>query len=337
MSHEIWIRDGIAQCQFDEPAWHGLGEVLPNGITFTDTERLAFGTLHMRPTQVMLNGSATTIDGRNAVIRSVPDILTDSGVIAGSEYVVGTDVSDGYRPLPTSDFRTILFSQDVPLSSIGLLAGGSRSFGSFRMPNIGSENDPIAHYVNVLDSSDGSRPLMIVQSYIRVVCANTERFVISSAKDSDIIGGKVRHSGDLDSKVAALTDALSKATGLDERISAQIDAMRSVDGETAFAAICDYVAPIDEKASKTQQTRRNGVRDALRETFENERNSGGFGVNGWTAYNAFTEYVDHVRNVRGTEGDETAAAMARMGQAFDPESVTNREKANVAELVLSLA
>lgn len=349
MGHELYIVNGVAQVAYDTnappPWWLDIldeatcrplvGIPVDGGIDSVPSafRNLPFGTVHKRPMLVEVADGMRAVEGHYVNVRAVDARITDAGVSAAHEVLIGP-VGSKFTNLQDSEFCELALQGGVNLSTIGLLGdAGQRKFATFSLDPITIDPNGIAdhltRWVNLFDASDGSRATQATDSTIRTVCANTEAIAIQGAS----IGSKLRHTKSLHDKVQALGDAIAEAAGMQDRIADAIYRMLSVPGNAALDAVLDHVAPIDKDASAKMQTRRSNMRDAIVEKAKGDLSEALVGWNGWAVYNGFTEWADHARTVRGTEG---AATIARLGQAFDPESPITATKREVSSKILAL-
>ena len=97
---------------------------------------------------------------------------------------------------------------------------------------------------------------------------------------------------------------------------------------TQLAKILDGVFPTKATDTERQKRNRDGVVALVRGVYENEKNAGGYGYNGWSAYNAIVEYLDHYRDAKA---DEKALA------SMNNNSWVTQKKVLAQEIILSLA
>ena len=311
---EVIGRDGLdttlgtAALYTSTPAWHGLGNVIPGGISDIDTVlglgHIDFG-VEKRPAEFVYNGERRTVPDQFVTVRD------DTGDPLG---VVGA------RYTPFQQRRVFDFLEDladthgVLWESAGALRGGRRVFVTMQIPQSvivdrGGLDDEIRLYIVAINSHDGSSQMDTLVTPWRVVCGNTERFALADAKYR--LG--IRHtSGALDRleearRTLGLTLAYGKAFETEETALVRTDL--AID---QFHAVLADLWPLDDDATDRTRTiarKRTERLDAMFRT-ETER----AGRTAYAGERAITDYLDHVapRRPGTTMTEEIARATALM-------------------------
>src|SRR6185369_17005818 len=183
---EVLGRDGLdtttgqAALYTTTPAWHGLGTVIPGGVSDVD-EVLALAHIDwevsLRPAHYLWRDGPRTVPEKFVTVRE------DTGNALG---VVGRH----YTPLQNREsfefLQDLVERYDVVFESAGALRDGRRTFVSLRLPDtvvIDADgiHDEIVPFLAALNSHDGSTPFTVVATPWRPVCGNTERFAVRDA------------------------------------------------------------------------------------------------------------------------------------------------------------
>lgn len=314
------------------PAWHGLGTVIPGGLSDTASvlraARLDW-TVEKRP--MMYPDTITDSDGEiHSILREVPNnfatVRTDTGAALG---VVGKI----YTPLQNVEAYEML-SELIGLGMIcesaGSMNGGSRVFVTAEIPEplIVDPNgiaDPVRQFLAIMNSHDGKTPLMAVVTPWRVLCGNTHRFAVRDAKPK----WSIRHTKNAKNKIdearrsLGLTVAYYESFAAEETELVQSGAFTHEDLDALIKEVWDVKE--DSKRAVTLATNRV---EKIHNLFDLEASR--VGRNAFAAENAVTAYVDHFAELR-PRGDLRGNRLAALGQAilsetFDKPKTTAHEK-----------
>ena len=172
--------------------------------------------------------------------------------------------------------------------------------------------DEVEPYILLSTSHDGSLPLQMRPTLVRVVCSNTLTYALGR-KDfqSDVI--TIRHTGNVANKAVAARKALKLTETYFDRMMEGVDQLVNKPmSETSMKnfALSLYSADGDESTHRyTVETL-----DRLNKLFITGRGQELPGVRGtaWAAYNAVTEFVDYFERVgHGEIGEATDERLAK--------------------------
>ncbi|MGW7359441.1 DUF932 domain-containing protein [Streptomyces sp. NPDC054802] len=291
---EVIGRDGLdttrgtAALYSSTPAWHGLGHVVPGGISDIDTV-LRLGQIDF---EVEKRPAEFTFDSVRRVVQDqFVTVRTDTGDPLG---IVGAR----YQPLqqrPVFEFlEDLADTHGVLWESAGATRGGRRVFVTMRIPESvivdpGGLNDEIRLFIVAINSHDGSSQMDVLVTPWRVVCGNTERFALRDAKYR--LG--IRHTsgalGQLDEarRTLGLTVAYGEAFEAEETALVRTDL--AID---QFHQVIADLWPLDDDATDRTRTIHRKRTERLDAMFRTETERAGR-----TAYageRAITDYLDHV-------------------------------------------
>jgi phage/plasmid-like protein (TIGR03299 family) len=189
-----------------EPAWHGLGQVLTNKATSKEAiieAQLDF-KVSKRPVLYSSPSVNRTLDNNFVTVRD--DTNNGFGVV-GNTYQVLQNI-DAFK-----FFDSIVGKGEAIYTSAGALYDGRTIFISAKLPDyIRVNGDDIEKYLLLTNTHDGTRSVQILFTPVRVVCSNTLNAALCS-KSSRI---SIRHSKDTyiqlenAAKVMGISNLLSK-------------------------------------------------------------------------------------------------------------------------------
>ncbi len=278
MAHE-WHR-GVLSAS----SWHGLEsvEALPDAETLirrgeeTGAWPVAVDQLGIR-----------TVDGLE-----VPGAAVVGRYRDGARIAYGA-VGSRYRALEPSEWRaTIEAAVRAGAKPAGAfsLRGGSRVLATFEI----GQGEGIRHYLNLIDSFDGSLAHSAGGSSVRVVCANT----LAAAQHADgHRAAKLRHTSSINDRSEALREAIEGHIQRGQEVSAlYAEARRAeltrTEAEEVFALL--FPEP-DETDKPATATRKINARRAAARAMRRPENAEGKTLA--TLWNAATWLVD--RDERG--------------------------------------
>lgn len=297
---------GTAALYASVPAWHGLGNIIPGGISDIDTvlglAGLDFG-VHMVPAFYVWNGDLRQHGGKFHTVRD------DTGAALG---VVG----ERYEPIQNRSgfefLQELVNDFGVIWESGGALREGRKVFISIRLPHsvvIDAEgiNDEITPFIAVINSHDGRSPFTAVVTPWRPVCGNTERFAVRDAYTR----WTVRHTKSGTDRIKEARRTLKLSINYYEKWASEETALARTDH-----AIDDFVSLVgdlwptaDDATARTVRTDERR-RDTLADMYVIEAQN--IGRTAYTAERTITDYLDHVapRRPGKTMTEEIARATA---------------------------
>src|SRR5690606_7560347 len=85
-------------------------------------------------------------------------------------------------------FDSVLGEAQAFYSEAGSLQGGSKVFITAKLPEpilVGAAKDPVDRYILLSNAHDGTRPLQMLFTPVRVVCCNTLNLALSKRGDDE--------------------------------------------------------------------------------------------------------------------------------------------------------
>ncbi|MDX2749616.1 DUF932 domain-containing protein [Streptomyces scabiei] len=316
---EVVGRDGLdtsrgtAALYTSTPAWHGLGTVIPGGISDIDTV-LAAAQIDFEVVKYPVeytHGGRRLIDADHFVT-----VRTDTGAALGT---VGHRYTLFQQRAVFTFLQDLAYSHHILWESAGALRGGRRVFVTMQIPESvivdrGGLDDEIRLFIVAINSHDATSQAEVVVTPWRVVCGNTERFALANAASR----WAIRHTaGGLEN----LTEA-RRTLGLTRKYAEVFEAEETALARTSLA-IDDFhqviadLWPLDDDA--TDRTRNSHARrtDRLDAMFRAETERAG--RTAYAAERVVTDYLDHVapRRPGKTMTEELARATAALEGADD--------------------
>jgi phage/plasmid-like protein (TIGR03299 family) len=298
------------------PEWHGLGNVVPEGVSDL-AEVLKLGGIDYEVVQRQVRFCPDPDDLAAEMKRPatlvVPDrfvnVREDTGAPLG---IVGRV----YTPVQNRDagafLQDLIGDHGLVFESAGALYGGKRVFIGMRLPeDIVIElpdgvTDTVRPYVTWINSHDGTGKAKVTVSPWRVACGNTERFNLRDA----VASWGTRHTTNAmsDERVKEARRTLALSVKYFERFKEEEEALSRADLEIrAFEKLISEIYPVDAKATDRQKRGADERHGTLLSMYVGEGDK--MGRTGYAAERAFTDYMDHVAP-RKALGDKMAAARA---------------------------
>lgn len=267
-----------------QPAWHGLGTILPSNVSAEEAIKIAKLDWHPEiiPLVASFDGFTVEVPGRNLVVREDPEA-------PGLPIVLGV-VGNNYTPIPVEEaaaFAEAISEVDGSVwHTAGVINRGKRIFMLLERPEslVLSNGDAIKRYTMVATANDGTMSLVVKPTNVRVVCQNTMNFALRKAGTTY----RVRHTVKYASRMEEAIRALRLEEKYVEAFREQAEKLLSRKMlETEIAEFFAKVAGADlEQGSKKLDELMSIYRAP---TQDNARGTA------WGALNAVVEYVDFAR------------------------------------------
>ncbi|MDQ0772915.1 phage/plasmid-like protein (TIGR03299 family) [Streptomyces aurantiacus] len=324
--HGLDTTTGGAALYTATPAWHGLGAVIPGGITDIDEVlKLARIDWEVSKRPVLYEWD----DGIRDATDHYVTLRTDTGDVLGT-------VGDRYKVFQNR--RVFEFLQDLVQrddavwESAGALRGGRKTFVTMQIPHSividrGGLDDEIALYLAAINSHDGTSSAESVVTPWRIECGNTERFATRDA----VHRWGIRHTkGGLSAleearRTLGLTLDYAKAFEREENQLVRTDLL--IDD---FHKLVDGVWTLDEDATDRQKNFAQQRHDELEGMFHDEARK--LGRTAYAAERTVTDYLDHRMGVvpRNLSEDLARAQRSLEGTNDDLKSKAHRKLLLVA-------
>jgi phage/plasmid-like protein (TIGR03299 family) len=296
--------------------WHGIGAVLDGVLTSEEAIREA--RLEWKVNQIPVfaaNNRAEAIPGYIANVRS------DTGEVLGI-------VSDRYKVAQNRDvfaFADGLIGTDQAVctyETAGSLWNGRRVFMLVNMPKgriVGDEYQP---YLCISNAHDGSAPLQVFLTGIRVVCNNTLQAALQSAKRKIAI----RHMSGMDQRKSEAVRTLGAASKYFHDL--ETFASELAGKKVNIGKVLDTLFPDSKDMSKRQIQSNREVKDLIKTILREKEDLRNFKGTAWGVYNAIADYRSNGEPRRKT----AAFADNKMARFLDGDPVMNQAQDIIMEL-----
>jgi phage/plasmid-like protein (TIGR03299 family) len=319
--------DGKAQLYLSAPAWHELGNVVPEGISDVQTIlELSGGNygVEQRPVKYFAGGQLRTDPRKWENVRD--DTWAPLGVVGKIYTPIQNEAGFAF-------LQELTDKHDLIIDSAGPMRGGRKFFICARLPedielDIAGVREIIKPYIAVINSHDGETPFQAIVTPWNIVCGNTERFAVRDAKSR----WTVPHTTNAMERMEEARRTLGLSVKYYDRYAAEEKQL----AETTmllddFDKLVANLWPVKEDDADTKQpnhwTKRIGVErhEALRAGFA--KDSERVGRTAYAAERAITDYLDHGQKRRPIGGSMAAARATAVleGSSDDLKSRAHRK------------
>ena len=291
-----------------ETPWHKLGIKLEKPPTIEDA--LVQGNLDWSvikvPTVYQLFNENITGEYKLYETGHYVTVKKDTNTPLGN-------VSDKYEVLQnTNAFEPfeVLLDKGYTLETAGAVDEGKKVWILAKKPSsVKIGDDDLLQYALLMNSHDGSTPVFLQPTDIRVVCANTLNWALDKKSDMRF---SIRHTTGVNDRLKQVTGILkdadsnwSKAHEIMNRMyEHKLDEKQA---ETYFEVVIPYLRNRGLSGkNELGQLHRDFATPVFNQLKDNFKHGlGNKGETLWDAYNAVTEYFDHQKNhkdwVKGTQ------------------------------------
>lgn len=289
----------------NEPAWHGLGLVVPDTALTAAEVLLLVPELAAEVVQAPL--AAILPDGRTITI---PNYLANVRMTA-TPASVGV-VQGRYHILQSVDAFTfmddLVDSGEAKYKTAGTLKGGAVQWMLMEIPGevelAGMSSERVNRYIFLSNSHDGSSRVTVAATDVRIVCQNTLSLALSTSPRKF----QAKHTKSLDGRMQEARKALQVSFTYTEALSDLADKLlHTTWDEGKFNAFLNSLVPLADAGddpnptSTNKETRRTTVRDTIVNLYRFSPNLKPVRDTAWAALNAVIEYNDHHMTRKNTQ------------------------------------
>jgi phage/plasmid-like protein (TIGR03299 family) len=320
---------GRAKLYTAAPAWHGLGQYIPGGVTDID-EVIALGQLDV---------PAVTIPVPDYRIKGLAGKFSAPGqflIANGNTGEFWGMVGKVHRNVPVRGsfefLENLLGQAGITWESAGLMGGGRRVFISCKVPSgvtIDAEgiNERGELFVVVQDARDGSAAYRAMVTPWRPLCQNTNRFALRDAVSTVAL----RHTSGLQGRLEQARMTL----GMTVKYAAEFGAEETLLARTtttmaeAESLLAEFFTEKDKGAAvfggrnKPEESTRTRLANDRREDDLNERmgtERGRVGTSLYMVEQAATGYLDWGKVRKGTDAAAKWTARIEASLAGDDDT-----------------
>lgn len=349
MAHELELVNGKASFVYNSEngrPWHLLGEpVKGQGSAQEMLEKAnanyqvwlepVFVMDQRKSDPIMIDGveyvrkdAMVGIEERNATVRHTP--LTEE--LQPFEVFRGRYTTMQNEEVLNKALEIVNASKgDAVIDTLGVIRDGAVFFATIDLGALiidpGGAADKIARYLMVKTSHDGSSPLVYANTDIRVVCANTVRLAEREAKAVF----KARHTPKAEERIDEARKVLNLSTEWSQQFVNDAMELMAIDmpkGSGRVEKVLDQLWPEADADTDRKKDNRNEIVQSVLLRYNNQRNAGHVGFNGWAFYNSIVEYLDWGR------GKE---AKAMVTASLDESGFVSKKKVAAQRAILNLA
>jgi len=316
MSHGLTAKDTMFTVR--KPAWHGLGVTLERRPASVDDALKQAGLdWQVRQQPVYLAGHDG--DGRPVGHRRVDGVCANVRSDTGAVLAV---VSDAYEVVQNREcfaFLSALIGSELHFETAGSLHAGRQVWCLAAIPDwIEVGGDAVRQFMYVRTRHDATGAVLVLPTAVRVVCANTDRMALDSAKTVF----RVRHTGNVSVQLHQARRALEITVDYGRqfaRAGNRLAGERCTERQLARVLAELYPSGPGDRAARTA----GQAREAITGLFLHGPTVGNATGSKWSAWNAITEFDQHHRAVRTR--DPRLALERRFVRALeDPDGLQRR-------------
>lgn len=338
MGHELEInKDGVARFAHRDTGmapWHRLGtkvDGLQTAEKMLEVAQADYDVIITRVAAVDDEGKIITnedglpliISDSRATVRQNPDGTFDPLSTVGTRY----EVRQNREVLERAMAVVGASKGDAVMDTVGVLRGGRRFFATIELGSLVIDpmgvNDKIGRYLVVSSGHDGIWPIRYANTDVRAVCNNTVMLGIQGAERVFT----ARHTRNVDTALDDAREVLRISTEWGRKFQIEAEKMMLVKypiGSKRIDQVLEKVFP-DQADTGRQRKNKEEMMGLIKSIYNNSKNAGMCGYNGWALYNAIVEYLDHFR---GTSPNERALA------SMDEASSVTQKKLIAQKVVL---
>jgi phage/plasmid-like protein (TIGR03299 family) len=320
---------GVIEQETRKASWHGLGVEVEQNMT--SKQALVLAGLDWKAEKVGLQDfQGNPIANHFAIRRS--DNKETIGIVGNQ-----------YEPIQNVEafdcLDAVIGEHEAFIETAGALGRGERVWMMAKMKGfmLGADgNDPLAKYLLLSNTHDGTDRVRIILTSVRVVCQNT--LSLSLRENKGKAEFTMKHNDSLKNKELTIRRILGIVPEYEKLFQ---DAVAKMQGfKLSEKAAIKYFEEVG--FDNAEKGRARGNFDTILELFR--KGTGNKGENLWHAVNAITEYNDYFRATRVTAsngnskgGDkETSTALSRLESAWFGSGKVQKDKAwDIAQLMVA--
>ena len=341
MGHQIITPYDIV-LSTENPEWHGLAEVVP-AIDHKTAERLLFPIIEATPSYSFIDprtGKNRTIKGgsredggtgRKMLLADITHRASEPDFegFKENEFFPELEVhGEGYKTVDNrAMFEMVMeaFKETgAKITSIGTLDKLRKFFISV---DIGScemklkNGDKLQNFVNLTTSHDGTYPIDVADSCIRIVCMNTFRASLMAQGD---FGIRMQHTKNVMDRLDGIPDMMAEMLKLRKQLKQSLNYLLTVEmspTQAAYLAAGYFANPFNlpnGKRAETLSTQGYNKAGLVRDLSVSGTGNGNKGKTLYDAFNGFTDLLTNGDATAGKKADNARRmSAARFGEAAE--------------------
>ncbi len=318
-----------------EVPWHGLGKSVLTEVNSKEAIALAGLDWEVETAKIVTNDQKKTAVDDWRVTRRMSD-----------EAILGV-VKKSFCPIQNrtafSLFDSVVGEGKACYHTAGSLQGGSKVFILAKMPGVMEigkligKPDEVERYLLLSNAHDGTRPLLMLFTPVRVVCSNTLNMALSRESDDKVTSlaprVSIRHTRSADQQIKESARIMKAAYKYYETFGDFANFLYRCQVNSAQVQnVVSELFPANKKKEVTTTIAHH--RGEIVRLFDEGKGHEQQGVRGsaWALLNAVTEYADHHYSLRGAREAQDRSYSVLMGGA---KGLKNRAGKVIRELALS--
>jgi len=299
MAHLIDNSKGFnAFVAFQQPAWHGLGEIFTEPLTTQQAlERGGLDYTVLKLPNIHLLPNMEELISEDSFFTVRTDVNKVLGARLGKDYTVLQNI----EALNVVD--EILQSGRATIETAGAIDEGKKVFICLKVDKqiIVGSNDAVNQYILIATSHDGSMSITAAPTNVRVVCNNTLTAALQGAKGAI----KIRHTQNANARLQEAAKVLNLISLNTDVNTENYNKMRA--HEISKQEMLDYFGnifctpqeikdlrdglPVDKVLSTRKQNTLFSVLQFANRGIGQAEARNGDKLNMWSAYNGVTGYI----------------------------------------------
>jgi len=295
---------------FGSRPWHGLGTEVLQLMTAEEALEKAGLDWEVEKRKVFFE-----VDGKNVHIPNKYATVRTS-----DNYPLGI-VGDFYTPVQNVEalnfVDALTATKEAKYETAGSLQHGKIVWIMAKIPNSHGV-DPVESYLLCTTSHDGSSPVMVTATPVRVVCNNTLNAALRTAKNKF----RIRHTTKVEQKIEEARRVLAQSVNYFKVLNEKFEYMKNEKfTETMLAdAVLKVFKNSDdvEELSKRQKASLDCLVDKIVDLSHNGKGVDLPGVKGtaWGGYNAIVEYLDYYSPIKESKRKDISIDEKRMSSIW---------------------
>lgn len=233
-----------------EPAWHGIGEPIPEDADMTAVETFDFADIlynvYKTPIYATVNGDSIRVPNQYAIVREATE---------DSEPTFFTVVGQEFQPVQNLAIAQAIDAsgllKDYRIETVGALGNGETMFTAMaeRDGDFEIAGTPVKSYWTVYDGKDGNRALGLMWTPVKTVCSNT----LVMALKASTINVKIQHTERAEMDLDFWLSLAPKLSAAKERSQAVINQMVKTEiDEDGMVEMLSAAYPVPKASGKVQ-------------------------------------------------------------------------------------
>jgi phage/plasmid-like protein (TIGR03299 family) len=313
--HELLENDFMFSGRGEVP-WHGIGAVLDGVLTSDEAIREARLTWTVEQTPVF-----TADNWAQAIPGYVANVRNDTKEVLGI-------VSERYHVAQNKD--VFAFADDLigngdarcTYETAGSLFNGRRVFMLVNMPKGRIVEDEYQPYLCLSNAHDGSAPLQIFLTGIRVVCNNTLTAALNTAKRKI----SIRHLSLMEQRKDEAVRTMGAASKYFRDL--EVFASQLAGKKVNIGKVLNNLFPVSREMTSRQVKSNFEVKELIKNLLRKKDDLQNFKGTAWGAYSAIADYRSNAQPKRNT----LTFADNKMARFIDGDPVMQQAQDIILEL-----